>query len=175
VVVPPALVSNQSKVLILDDGKQSFRKIQTFEQPSLYSFQRKHSFVGSQLPLQSKQRTSQRQLYKGVHEVPVFNLAVDEKPVLLAFKFSVFRMSNKKKVFVSAHLKARPGSLAQSYVSADANLMLELSEKEAIKYLMMSENNFAKMIEDLVIVTNSKLKIENVTREQYQVQQVKKN
>lgn len=48
------------------------------------------------------------------------------------------------------------------YVHANAHLLLELSEKEAQKYLMMSQNDFGRLIEDLVIVTNSRLKIENV-------------
>ena len=37
---------------------------------------------------------------------------------------------------------------------------------------MMSRNDFGRMIEDLVIVTNSKLKIENVNFRQYSVQEV---
>jgi hypothetical protein len=41
-------------------------------------------------------------------------------------------------------------------------LLLELTEKAIQKYLMMSDNDFGKMIEDLVIVTNGALKIENV-------------
>ena len=36
----------------------------------------------------------------------------------------------------------------------------------------MSENDFGKMIEDLVIVANSKLKIENVNKKQYTVSEV---
>jgi hypothetical protein len=37
---------------------------------------------------------------------------------------------------------------------------------------MMSDNDFGKMIEDLVIVTNSQLKIENVNKQQYDVREV---
>jgi len=37
---------------------------------------------------------------------------------------------------------------------------------------MMSDNHFGTMIEDLVIVTNSCLKIENVNKEQYKVAEV---
>jgi hypothetical protein len=36
----------------------------------------------------------------------------------------------------------------------------------------MSSNDFGTLIEDLVIVTNSKLKIENVNKQQYTVSQV---
>lgn len=36
----------------------------------------------------------------------------------------------------------------------------------------MSQNDFGTMIEDLVIVTNSKLKIENVNAKQYTVSEV---
>lgn len=42
------------------------------------------------------------------------------------------------------------------------SLLLELTEKATQKYLMMSDNDFGTMIEDLIIVTNNKLKIENV-------------
>ena len=54
----------------------------------------------------------------------------------------------------------------------NANLLLDISEKAAQKYLMMSQNDFGTMIEDLVIVTNSKLKIENVNAKQYTVAEV---
>jgi hypothetical protein len=37
---------------------------------------------------------------------------------------------------------------------------------------MMSDNDFGRMIEDLVIVANSKLKIENVNTKQYNVAEV---
>ena len=36
----------------------------------------------------------------------------------------------------------------------------------------MSDNDFGKMIEDLVIVTNGALKIENVNSQQYMVREV---
>jgi hypothetical protein len=51
-------------------------------------------------------------------------------------------------------------------------LLLELTEKAIQKYLMMSDNDFGKMIEDLVIVTNGALKIENVNSQQYMVREV---
>ena len=37
-----------------------------------------------------------------------------------------------------------------------------MNEKQILKYLMMSGNDFGTMIEDLVIVANSTLKIENI-------------
>ena len=58
------------------------------------------------------------------------------------------------------------------YVHANAHLLLELNEKQAQKYLMMSDNDFGRMIEDLVIVANSRLKIENVNKKQYTVSEV---
>ena len=36
----------------------------------------------------------------------------------------------------------------------------------------MSDNDFGRMVEDLIIVANSKLKIENVNRQQYRVSEV---
>ena len=58
------------------------------------------------------------------------------------------------------------------YVHANAHLLLEMNEKQILKYLMMSDNDFGRMIEDLVIVANSTLKIENVNNKQYQVSEV---
>ena len=52
------------------------------------------------------------------------------------------------------------------------SLLLELTEKATQKYLMMSDNDFGTMIEDLIIVTNGKLKIENVNSQQYTVSEV---
>ncbi len=47
-----------------------------------------------------------------------------------------------------------------------------MTEKAAQKYLLMSDNDFGRMIEDLVIVANSRLKIENVNMQQYRVSEV---
>lgn len=52
------------------------------------------------------------------------------------------------------------------------SLLLELTEKATQKYLMMSDNDFGTMIEDLIIVTNGRLKIENVNSQQYTVSEV---
>ena len=114
-----------------------------------------------------------RQLYKGIHEVPVFNLKLSNKPILLSFSFSVFRMNNnKRKIFVSGKLLSGQPRVSMSYVHANANLLLELTEKAAQKYLLMSDNDFGTMIEDLIIVANSRLKIENVNTQQYTVSEV---
>ena len=58
------------------------------------------------------------------------------------------------------------------YVHTNAHLLLEMNEKQILKYLMMSGNDFGTMIEDLVIVANSTLKIENINNKQYQVSEV---
>lgn len=52
--------------------------------------------------------------------------------------------------------------LIAQYVDMSAHLILELTEKLAFKYLNMSGNDFERMIEDMVIIMNSKLKIENL-------------
>ena len=44
---------------------------------------------------------------------------------------------------------------------------MELTEKLAYKYLLMSDNDFGRMIEDCVIVNNSQLKIEDINSKQY--------
>lgn len=71
---------------------------------------------------------------------------------------------NKRKVFVGAKLLGGQPRISMIYVHANAHLLLEISEKAAQKYLMMSDNDFGRMIEDMVIVTNSKLKIENINK-----------
>jgi len=70
--------------------------------------------------------------------------------------------NNKRKIFVSAKLLTGQPRIGLAYVHASANLLLELTEKAAQKYLLMSDNDFGRMIEDLIIVANSRLKIENV-------------
>ena len=73
-------------------------------------------------------------------------------------------MPNKKKVFVAAKLLAgQDPKVSLLYVqTTSSGLLLELTEKATQKYLMMSSNDFGAMIEDLVIVTNNRLKIENL-------------
>lgn len=108
-----------------------------------------------------------------MHEVPCFNLKYADQPILLTFKFSVFRINNnKRKIFVGAKMLPGQPQISMRYVHVNAHLLLELNEKQAQKYLMMSDNDFGRMIEDLVIVANSKLKIENVNTKQYNVAEV---
>lgn len=117
--------------------------------------------------------TKRRVLYQGMHEIPVFNLRVGSQPVLLAFRFTVFRLANKKKIFISARMANENDlKIALIYVNTGNALLLELTEKAALKYLMMSNNDFGAMIEDTVIVTNNRLKIENVDRQKYLVREV---
>lgn len=97
--------------------------------------------------------------------MPVFNLKQSNQPILVSFRFNIFRILNKRKIFVQA--KIMPSELTKTvllYVDQNANLLLELTEKQAQKYLMMVENDFGVMIEDLVIITNSKVKIEDINR-----------
>ena len=49
-------------------------------------------------------------------------------------------------------------------------LILTLSEKMAAKYLMNADNNFGKLIEDMVIIANNRLQIEKLV--EYNVQDV---
>ena len=95
--------------------------------------------------------------------MPVFNLVKGKQPILVNFRFSVFRISSKKKIFIQAKiLPGQKNRIISLYVHPNANLVLELTEKQAQRYLMMSENDFGRMIEDLIIITNSRLKIESV-------------
>lgn len=179
--------ASSKQIMIFDDGKQSFSKVSAtnlappFKQPvtnTSYFTKDSSILAGSKSLLGKPEETEKylhrkRQLYKGVHEVPVFNLKLSGKPLLLSFSFSVFRMNNnKRKIFVSAKLLAGQSRVGMMYVHANANLLLELTEKAAQKYLLMSDNDFGRMIEDLVIVANSRLKIENVNMQQYRVSEV---
>lgn len=49
-----------------------------------------------------KDRVNRRYLYEGLHEVPVFNLKFQNEPVMLGFKFLVYRTSVK--IYVEAKL-----------------------------------------------------------------------
>ena len=64
--------------------------------------------------------------------MPCFNLKLNDKPILLSFKFSIFRMNNaKRKIFIGAKILPGQAKGAMLYVHANAHLLLELSEKEA--------------------------------------------
>lgn len=132
-------------IMIFDDGKQSFSKIQTqnfspFKQNSGANtsyFTKDSSVLGSKAKLTGKQKEKylnrKRILYTGIHEVPVFCLKLSSKPILASFRFTVFRMNNsQKKVFISAKLlNGQASQISQQYVHGNANLLLDISEKAA--------------------------------------------
>ena len=109
-----------------------------------------------------KDRAHRRYLYEGYHEVPVFNLKHQDLPVLLAFKFNVYRTAVK--IYVEAKMLPQQTNHRQAYfVNRNKQLILELSERLAIKYMCMCDNDFAQMIETHLIVANNQLKIEKTT------------
>ena len=62
---------------------------------------------------QEKYLNRKRQLYNGVHEVPCFNLKYSDSPILLSFRFSVFRMnSSKRKIFIGAKMLSGQPSIS---------------------------------------------------------------
>lgn len=68
----------------------------------------------------------------------------------------MFRVPTKHKVFLEAKVAPKQKlSYVSQYVVPMAHLILELTEKLAYKYLMMSNNDFGKLIEDMVIIMNS--------------------
>jgi len=94
--------SSSRQIMIFDDGKQQFSKISTnapFKRPNAdttYFTKEANANQHNQASLQEspeKYLQRKRNLYHGVHEVPVFNLKISNKPVLLSFKFNVFRMN----------------------------------------------------------------------------------
>jgi hypothetical protein len=50
----------------------------------------------------------------------------------------------------------------EAMISKNAVLVLEISEKQAQRYLGMCKNSFSKMIEEKVIVANNSLQIEKL-------------
>ena len=109
-----------------------------------------------------KDRTHKRHLYEGLHEIPVFNLKFQNEPVLLAFKFNVYRTAVK--IYVEAKMLPLQNNFRFNYfINRNKQLILELSERLAIKYMCLCDNDFSQMIETYTIVANNQLKIEKTT------------
>lgn len=110
----PGNNASSRHVIIFDDGKQSFSKIQTNAVSPHQRSQAMSYFTKDQAALGSNSRLnggsefqpprSKRHLYSGVHEVPVFNLKISSQPILVSFRFNIFRLVNKSKIFVQAKL-----------------------------------------------------------------------
>ena len=96
-------------------------------------------------------RQRKRILYTGNHQIPVFNLKCQDEPALLFFKFVIYRTAVK--IYVEAKLFAnqKMGAL----INRNKQLVLELSERLAIKYMQQNDNSFEMMIENLMIVANN--------------------
>ena len=107
-----------------------------------------------------RDRTHRRYLYEGVHHVPVFNLKFQNQPVLLAFKFIVYRTSIK--IYIEAKLMPtfQDNARWQYFINRNKQLILELTERLATKYMHMCENKFEALIESHLIIANNQLKIE---------------
>lgn len=60
-----------------------------------------------------KDRTHRRYLYEGLHEVPVFNLKHQDLPVLLGFKFTVYRTAVK--IYIEAKMLPQQTNYRQTY------------------------------------------------------------
>ena len=93
-----------------------------------------------------KDRNRKRHLYQGFHQIPVFNLKYQDMPVMLTFKFMVYRTSIK--IYIEAKLYPLPEQAKICYmVNKNRQLILELSERLAIKYMIQSENDFGILID----------------------------
>jgi hypothetical protein len=89
--------------MIFDDGKQSFTKIQSSNNngPTSMSYFTKDKSAVSTMRLEQKPfKSKNRYLYSGIHEVPVFNLKLSNQPILVRFKFNIFRIVNKNKIYL---------------------------------------------------------------------------
>lgn len=104
-------------------------------------------------------RSVRRYLYEGFHQVPVFNLKYQEPPVLLKFKFIVYRTAVK--IYVEAKLLSMHENARFNYfINKNRQLILELSERLAIKHMNQCDNSYEQFIESQIIVANDQLKIE---------------
>lgn len=108
-----------------------------------------------------RDRAHKRYLYEGYHEIPVFNLKFQDEPVLLAFKFTIYRTSVK--IYAEAKLLQTQTNHTYAYfVNKNKQLILGLSERLAIKYMCLSENDFPRLVETFMIIANNQLKIERM-------------
>jgi hypothetical protein len=96
-----------------------------------------------------------RYLYQGIHEIPVFNLKIQDEPIMFIFKFTVYRTAVK--IYFEAMLFPNQLTPHESthFINKNKRLVLELSEKLAIKHLISNENDFALLISNLLIVANN--------------------
>ena len=82
--------------------------------------------------------------------------------MLLSFKFAIYRTSIKIRVEAKLILLQENSRFAY-FINQNRHLVLELSERLAIKYLCLSENKYSQLIESHLIVANNQLKIEKAT------------
>lgn len=89
-----------------------------------------------------RDRTHKRHLHEGIHEIPVFNLKFQNEPVMLPFKFIVYRSNIK--IYVEAKLVPyNENNRFNFFINRNKQLILQLSERLAIKYMCMCDNEFA--------------------------------
>ena len=103
-----------------------------------------------------KDRAHRRYLYEGLHQIPVFNLKFQNEPVLIAFKFTIYRTSVK--IYVEAKMLAEHEQENPRYcffINRNRQLILELSERLAIKYMCLCENDFTQLLDTHLIVANN--------------------
>lgn len=79
-------------------------------------------------------------LYQGENSVPVFNYKIAEKPKMKTFNFLIYRAKNK--IYIEATLKKQWQEKSDKFINQNKQLVLELTEKLAEKYLMNCQNSF---------------------------------
>lgn len=70
-------------------------------------------------------------------------------------------LSNEVKAEQFKHDRKNP--VFQAMIHKNALLVLEITEKQASRYLSQCKNSFKRMIEEKIIVANNKLQIEKLT------------
>ena len=88
-----------------------------------------------------KDKNKRRLLYEGVHEIPVFNLKLQDQPVLLQFKFTAYRTSIK--IYIEGRIFLKPEQVRYAhFINRNRQLIVELSERMAIKHMGHCDNDF---------------------------------
>ncbi|TNV85485.1 hypothetical protein FGO68_gene10874 [Halteria grandinella] len=174
------VASQQEKILIIPDvGKNTFRKAKIINLDNSSNFENSKNSTAllnalDQLKDHKSTSGNHRLIYEGYHRIPVFNLKVSDKPVLLPLAFSVYRVGHKvyfeasqsipaSLLILQPELRAEKRNASYSMINKNSQLILDTSEKMAAKYLSLSDNSFARLIEDKIIVANQKLQIEKLS------------
>ncbi len=164
--------SDLPAIMIIPESNNTFRRAAILTQRNESISPKRLSIIDNQSKSNqgdNKKHADRRILYQGEHQIPVFNLKFSEQPQIHRLKFIIYRTLNK------IYFEAKPlrELIMSRYVNTNVQLIVSLSEKLAAKYLMSSDNDFTRLIEDRFIIANNRLQIEKFV--EYTVDQVMSN